>query len=108
MEKEGLVIRKADPNDRRNNRIYRTEKADTLWNSMIECGLKIREVSIKDIPDENVKIMKDALEKMWQNLRLNFNVDCNSIDNTITPPTDTNTSAYTATATTSSKSKENY
>jgi MarR family transcriptional regulator, transcriptional regulator for hemolysin len=108
MEKEGLVIRKVDPNDRRNNRIYRTEKADTLWDSMIECGLKIREVSIKDIPDENVKIMKDALEKMWQNLRLNFNVDCTIIDNTITPSTDTNTSAYSATTTTSSRSKENY
>ena len=108
MEKEGLVIRKVDPNDRRNNRIYRTEKADTLWDSMIECGLKIREVSIKDIPDENVKIMKDALEKMRQNLRLNFNVDCTIIDNAITPPTDTNTSAYTATTTTSSRSKENY
>jgi MarR family transcriptional regulator for hemolysin len=108
MEKEGLVIRKVDPNDRRNNRIYRTEKADTLWDSMIECGLKIREVSIKDIPDENVKIMKDALEKMRQNLRLNFNVDCTIIDNTITPPTYTNTSAYTATTTTASRSKKNY
>ena len=108
MEKEELVIRKVDPNDRRNNRIYRTEKADTLWDSMIECGLKIREVSIKDIPDENVKIMKDALEKMRQNLRLNFNVDCTIIDNTITPPTYTNTSAYSATTTTSSRSKESY
>jgi MarR family transcriptional regulator for hemolysin len=36
MEKEGLLVRKVDPNDRRNNRIYRTEKADALWNSMIE------------------------------------------------------------------------
>ena len=87
MEKEGLVIRKVDRNDRRNNRIYRTEKANTLWNSMIECGLKIREISIKDIPDENVKIMKNALEKMWQNLRLNFNDDGTIIDNTITTTT---------------------
>ncbi len=101
MEKEGLVIRKVDPNDRRNNRIYRTEKADTLWNSMIECGFKIREVSIKGIPDENVKIMKDSLEKMWQNLRLNFNVDCTTIDNTITASTDTNTISNTDTTTTS-------
>jgi MarR family transcriptional regulator, transcriptional regulator for hemolysin len=108
MEKEGLVIRKVDPNDRRNNRIYRTEKANTLWNSMIECGLKIREVSIKDIPDENVKIMKNALEKMWQNLRLNFNDDCTIIDNTITTTTNDSTTANTATTTIPAKNKENY
>ena len=101
MEKEDLVIRKVDPNDRRNNRIYRTEKANTLWNNMIECGLKIREVSIKDIPEENVKIMKDALEKMWQNLRRNFNVDYTIIDNTVTATTNGTTTANTATTTTS-------
>ena len=104
MEKEGLVIRKVDPYDRRNNRIYRTEKANTLWNSMIECGLKIREVSIKDIPDENVKIMKDALEKMWQNLRLNFNVDCTIIDNTVTATTNGTTATTTNTTTTTTTS----
>jgi MarR family transcriptional regulator for hemolysin len=104
MEKDGLLIRKVDPNDRRNNRIYRTEKADALWNNMIECGLKIREVSVKGIPDENVKIMKDALEKMWQNLRLNFNVDCSTItDNTITA-----ISNSTTTAKAPAKNKENY
>jgi MarR family transcriptional regulator, transcriptional regulator for hemolysin len=104
MEKEGLLVRKVDPNDRRNNRIYRTEKADTLWNSMIECGLRIIELSVKDIPDENVKITKDALEKMWQNLRLNFNVDCSTItDNTITAISDS-----TMTTKTHAKNKENY
>jgi hypothetical protein len=71
---------------------------------MIECGLKIREVSIKDIPDENVKIMKDALEKMWQNLRLNFNVDCTIIDNTVTATTNGTTATTTNTTTTTTTS----
>jgi MarR family transcriptional regulator, transcriptional regulator for hemolysin len=47
MEKDNLVVREVDPADRRNNRIYRTEKADALWDKMIECALRIRQVSVK-------------------------------------------------------------
>ena len=75
MEKDKLVVRKVDPADRRNNRIYRTEMADLQWHKMMECVLKIKEISLKGIPDESVKIMKDALENIWYNLRLNFDVD---------------------------------
>src|SRR5215510_16212014 len=41
METDGLVVRKVDLNDRRNNRIYHTQKARNLWNRMISCALKI-------------------------------------------------------------------
>ncbi|HET7148020.1 MAG TPA: MarR family winged helix-turn-helix transcriptional regulator [Candidatus Nitrosopolaris sp.] len=81
MEKDKLVVRKVDPTDRRNNMIYRTEMADVLWDKMIQCALNVKEISLKSIPDENVKIMKDVLESIWQNLRLNFDVDCTSIKN---------------------------
>jgi MarR family transcriptional regulator for hemolysin len=82
MEKEKLVVRKVDPSDRRNNRIYRTEAADALWDKMIECVSNIKEISLKGIPDENVKIMKDVLENIWQNLRLHFDVDADCISTT--------------------------
>ena len=81
MEKDKLVVRKVDPADRRNNKIYRTEMADVLWDKMIQCASNIKEISLKGIPDENIKIMKDVLEKIWQNLRLHFDVDCASIKN---------------------------
>src|SRR5919205_224632 len=42
MEKEELVIRRVDSGDRRNNRIYRTEKVDALWERMMHCALKVR------------------------------------------------------------------
>jgi MarR family transcriptional regulator for hemolysin len=64
MEKDGLVIRKVDSDDRRNNRIYRTEKADKLWDKMLECALKIRQISVKDIPEKNINIMRNVLECM--------------------------------------------
>jgi MarR family transcriptional regulator, transcriptional regulator for hemolysin len=83
MEKEGLVIRKVDLSDRRNNRIYRTEKADALWDNMIKCALEIRQVSVKDIPEENINIMRNVLEKIWQNLRLEFDLHCSIAANTI-------------------------
>jgi Transcriptional regulators len=44
LEKEGLVVRQVDQADRRNNRIYRTEKMHDLWDQMIECSLKTRKI----------------------------------------------------------------
>jgi MarR family transcriptional regulator, transcriptional regulator for hemolysin len=82
MEKDKLVVRNVDPADRRNNRIYRTELANAQWDKMIECASNIKEISLKGIPDKNIKIMVDVLENIWQNLKLNFDVDCSSTKNT--------------------------
>ena len=76
MEKDDLVVRKVDPSDRRNNKIYRTEKANELWNEMLKCATKVRQVSLKDIPEVNVDITKKVLEHIYQNLRNQFDVGC--------------------------------
>jgi len=81
MEEEGLVVRKVDSRDRRNNRIYRTDRVDALWDKMIQCASDIKEISLKGIPDENIKLLRDILENIWQNLRLHFNIDCTDIKN---------------------------
>src|SRR5918911_4314020 len=81
MEKEGLIMRKVDPSDRRNNRIYRTERADALWDRMMECASKVRQVAIKDIPEEEINVMRTVLNKIWHNLRDEFNVSCATADN---------------------------
>ena len=81
MEKEGLVVRKVDPSDRRNNRIYRTEKADTLWDRMMECASKVKQVAITDISEADINIMRTVLDKIWHNLRAEFNVSCATLDN---------------------------
>jgi MarR family transcriptional regulator, transcriptional regulator for hemolysin len=86
MEIDGLVVRKADPIDRRNNRIYRTEKADALWKKMLDCAERITEISIKNIPDQSIKTMKNVLEKMCQNLGLEFDVDWNVSNATVKSP----------------------
>lgn len=83
MEKEGFVIRKVDPADRRNNRIYLTEKSSALWTKMVECALKIRQVSIREISEEDVVFMISILEKIRNNIKLEFDIDC-SVNNTTT------------------------
>jgi MarR family transcriptional regulator for hemolysin len=80
MEKDDLVVRRVDPLDRRNNRIYRTDKADKLWNEMVSCALRIRQISLKNIPKDNIDITKNVLENIYQNLRKRFDVGGN-IDN---------------------------
>jgi MarR family transcriptional regulator for hemolysin len=81
MEKEELVIRKVDPSDRRNNRIYRTDKADALWERMVQCASKVRQVSVKEISDTDLNIMRAALDKIWYNLRAEFNVSSANAEN---------------------------
>jgi MarR family transcriptional regulator, transcriptional regulator for hemolysin len=76
MEKDNLVIRKVDPSDRRNNKIYRTKKANELWDKTVKCALKVRQVSLKDISEENIEVTKNVLESIYKNLRNQFDVGC--------------------------------
>jgi MarR family transcriptional regulator for hemolysin len=81
MEKEELVIRRVDPSDRRNNRIYRTEKADALWGKMMHCALKVRQVSVNGISEEDLGTMRAVLDKIWNNIRTEFNVSSATAEN---------------------------
>jgi MarR family transcriptional regulator, transcriptional regulator for hemolysin len=98
MEKEGLVIRQVDQADRRNNRIYRTEKSEAVWDQMIECALKIRKISVKDISENQITIMRDSLEKICENLNAHLNVSCDT--------TGTSTSADTSIASSNKNMKK--
>lgn len=75
MEKDGLLKRKPDLIDRRANRIYLTSKADSLWESMTECALKIRRSSTKNISDDDIKITLDTLRKISKNLATSFELE---------------------------------
>ncbi len=72
MEKEGLLKRKPDSKDRRVNRIYLTQKADSLWNSMTECANYIRKVSAKDISEDKLETTLETLRKISKNLSTYF------------------------------------
>ncbi len=75
LEKDGFLIRRVDKNDRRNNRIFLTEKTTCTLDLMIQCGLRIKNMSMRDISEESVSITKDTLEKMWKNIQNEFNLN---------------------------------
>jgi MarR family transcriptional regulator for hemolysin len=75
LEKDGFVIRKVDNNDRRNNRIFLTEKTISSLDSIINYALKIKEISVRNISEQDISITKDTLEKMWQNIQNEFNLN---------------------------------
>lgn len=75
MEKEGLLKRKPDSSDRRVNRIYLTQKADSLWESMVECALRIRKSSTKNISESDIQTTLETLRKISQNLALFSEID---------------------------------
>jgi len=80
MENDGFVKRKLDDGDRRINRIYLTNKAAELWNSMIECALRIRKLSTKEISEEQIKTTLEVLRKISKNLEIYFeDVDSNLV-----------------------------
>ena len=75
MEKQGLLKRKPDATDRRVNRIFLTSRADSLWESMTECAIKIRKSSTKNIPESDIQTTLDTLRKISQNLEISFDLD---------------------------------
>lgn len=74
LEKDGFVIRKNDPKDRRINRIYLTERADGFLNDTIECVTQIKKVCLNDLSENDIVITKNTLEKMWHNLQDRFSI----------------------------------
>lgn len=75
MEEEGLLKRKPDSKDRRVNRIYLTPKADSLWNSMLECAVHIRKTSTKDVSEGDLATTLETLRKISKNLSGYFEID---------------------------------
>ena len=75
MEKEGLLKRKPDSDDRRVNRIYLTQKADSLWETMIECALRIRKSSSKNVSESDIQTTLETLRKISKNLVMFSDLD---------------------------------
>jgi MarR family transcriptional regulator for hemolysin len=74
LERDGFVVRKVDDNDRRNNQILLTDKTKNNLDLIINCGFKIKNILMRDIPEESISITKKTLEKMWQNIQDEFNL----------------------------------
>lgn len=70
-----LVERRSDPKDRRINRIYLTKEAESLYQSMHECGLSIIKSATKGIDQDQLNIVMKYLDTIINNLINNYNLE---------------------------------
>ncbi|MFZ1075962.1 MAG: MarR family transcriptional regulator [Nitrosotalea sp.] len=67
MEKNGLLERKPDPKDRRNNRLYLTKKSESIVDSIIEIVLQLRKMLYKGLSKDDLELMRPRLKKIVDN-----------------------------------------
>jgi MarR family transcriptional regulator, transcriptional regulator for hemolysin len=68
LEEQGIVIRRPDHDDRRNNMIFLTGKSEAKWELIIECALELEKVSHQELSEEELEITKRTLRKIAQNV----------------------------------------
>ncbi len=69
LEARGFVERRADPEDRRSNRIYATEKAKALVKIMTKKVFDLDEIANAGISDVDLQTTLKVLHKMRGNLK---------------------------------------
>jgi MarR family transcriptional regulator for hemolysin len=74
LQKDGFIERRVDHNDRRNNRIYRSNKTFEIWETTIECATRVLTRATAGLSEDKVQTMKEVLEKMWVNLQTNMEI----------------------------------
>ena len=68
LEEQGIVIRRPDHNDRRNNMIFLTRKSEAKWELIIECALELEKASRQGLSEEELQLTKRTLRKIAQNV----------------------------------------
>jgi MarR family transcriptional regulator for hemolysin len=67
MEKKGLVERKTDPKDRRNNNVFLTSKSESFVDPIIEIFFRMRKIVFKNISESDLELTKNTLKKITVN-----------------------------------------
>jgi MarR family transcriptional regulator, transcriptional regulator for hemolysin len=68
LEEQGIVIRRPDHNDRRNNLIFLTVQSEAKWELIIECALELEKTSRQGLSEEELEITKRTLCKIAHNV----------------------------------------
>ncbi|MBI5843350.1 MAG: MarR family transcriptional regulator [Deltaproteobacteria bacterium] len=67
MERDGLVKREADPEDRRVLRIFLTEQAKGAWPVVMRVALSVVAEAFSGIEPERLEVVKDVLRTVLKN-----------------------------------------
>src|SRR5215212_812174 len=68
LEEQGIVIRRPDHNDRRNNLIFLAGESEAKWELIIECAIELEKASRQGLSKEELEITKRTLCKITQNV----------------------------------------
>ena len=68
MERDGWLDRYGCPTDRRKKLIRATEKAESVWNRMVECCHRVRKQATKGIAQHDLDRFKSICEQIRANL----------------------------------------
>jgi DNA-binding MarR family transcriptional regulator len=68
MEELGLVTRQTDEEDKRNKRIFLTEKGRQMQDATLPLARKVTKEASSGISDEELRICKEVLGKIYKNL----------------------------------------
>lgn len=79
MESKGLVVRKPNPKDRRNHKIYLTAKSKGLVDSVVKCLLDIKRVATHNISESRLNITRNVLKQLINNTELYITKKSNQI-----------------------------
>ncbi len=67
MERNGLIERRLDPDDRRHNRLFLTKKSESSVDSIIETITQLRKDLYRGISREEQELMRMYLKKIIDN-----------------------------------------
>lgn len=68
LERDGWVVRKPSPDDRRVKQVYLTGKAKTIWNDMTGHARSIIEQAHQGLTEEEIDMVKKILGNIRKNL----------------------------------------
>ena len=68
LEARGLLVRVADPSDRRALHIHLTEAGIAMWRDVDQCGQRVRERALRDMDDATRTQLTRLLEQVRDNL----------------------------------------
>ncbi len=68
MERDGLIERVPDPDDRRRKIVRVLEKAEALWQKIVASAERVRERAIRGLSHEEVATLRTLLTQVERNL----------------------------------------
>jgi len=68
LEARGLIVRVADPSDRRALDIRLTEAGNLIWQDVNQCGMRVRELAMQGMTEAERQQLTDLLARIRDNL----------------------------------------